>query len=117
MELVMAEHGAHAGGPCEVERIAEDLGVGRTRFAPPPRAPSRGGSEHVAVEPDACVRCDRCARACERGVITRRGRGPGSHLAFDEGRALASSSCIGCGDCVAVCPAGALRARALLSSG
>jgi predicted molibdopterin-dependent oxidoreductase YjgC len=46
-------------------------------------------------------------------VITRRGRGPGAHLVFDEGRALGMSSCVACGDCLAVCSAGGLRLRAL----
>ncbi len=113
MELVLAEHGEHGGGPCEVELLARELGVEQTRFAPQPRVPSPGGSEYAMVESEACIRCDRCVRACERGVITRQGRGPGAHLAFDEGRALSASSCIACGDCLVVCPAGGLRLRDL----
>ncbi len=113
MELVLAEHGEHGGGPCEVERLAHRLGVEGSRFAAQPRVSSPGGSEYAIVESEACVRCDRCVRACERGVITRQGRGRGAHLAFDEGRALASSSCVACGDCLAVCPAGGLRLRGL----
>lgn len=115
MELVLAEHGQHGGGPCEVERIARELGVGGSRFASAPSPPSPGGSDYAHVETAACIRCDRCLRACERGVITRRGRGPNAHLAFDDGISLAASSCIACGDCLVVCPAGGLRARSLRS--
>jgi NADH-quinone oxidoreductase subunit G len=109
MELVLAEHGQHGGGMCEVESLAQELGVSSSRFAPRPRAPNPGGSEYVVVESEACIRCDRCMQACERGVISRLGRGGEVYLAFDGGRSVEALSCVGCGDCVVVCPAGGLR--------
>ncbi len=109
MEFVLAEHGEHSGGMCEVEHLAQELGVSSSRFEPQARAPNPGGSEYLVVESEACIRCDRCMEACERGVITRLGRGRGVYLAFDEGRSVGTSSCVACGDCVAVCPAGGLR--------
>ncbi|MEA4854809.1 MAG: nitroreductase family protein [Solidesulfovibrio sp.] len=50
------------------------------------------------IDPEACLGCGACARACPAGV-----------LSFDGRRAVvAGSACIGCGQCRAVCPAEAV---------
>lgn len=106
MELVVREHGACGRPGCEVEALADALGVARAERQLP--SPRDLGSEEIAVHPDRCVHCDRCIRACPRGLVTRSGRGPEVGFAFGDGRALGATSCVACGDCVAACPAGAL---------
>ncbi|WP_428559424.1 MAG: nitroreductase family protein [Solidesulfovibrio sp. DCME] len=50
------------------------------------------------IDPEACLGCGACARAC-----------PSDVLFFDGRRAVVSgASCIGCGHCLAVCPAAAV---------
>lgn len=116
MELVVAEQGGHLHPGSEVAALAAELGCGESRFSLPSegarRPPSDVGSDHLIVDPRACVHCDRCIRACsERRVIARHGRGAQVRLSFDDHRTLARSACVDCGDCMAACPSGGIRLR------
>ncbi len=104
-------------GDCELERVADHIGIppdlGRYR---PPDLP------RVIQEPlfdrdyALCIACTRCVRVCRdvRGVDAL-------GVVFHEGRfrvgtrapELADSACRFCTACVEVCPTGALRDRAL----
>lgn len=111
LKMILAEHGECQRTNCEVETLAQKFGVSETPF----QGPSSEGlweieSEYMSFQPDACVHCDRCLRACsERGVLQRTGRGIALCLAFDGGVSVEASTCVGCGDCLAACPTGSLR--------
>lgn len=63
--------------------------------------------ERFAHEPDLCIRCGRCVRACEingNSAIEFVGRGFGRHVAPPY--ELSPESCIGCLACQSVCPTG-----------
>lgn len=108
-ELTLAEHGRCGRPDCAVEALAARLGATSPPEAAEVKRPQVEGGAYLHVTLDRCVRCDRCIRACQRGVIARAGRGPELGLVFDGGLSVESSRCTACGDCVAVCPGGALE--------
>lgn len=63
-------------------------------------------------DPNRCINCDRCVRACQEeqvnGVISIKGRGPYSQVIFGLDSSVGKSPCVGCGECVQACPTDAL---------
>jgi NADH-quinone oxidoreductase subunit G/NADP-reducing hydrogenase subunit HndD len=121
VELLLAEHPDDClycvrNGRCQLQDLAEELGVRRRTYA-------GSRSEHaldtsspsIVRDPSKCILCGKCVRVCEevQGVaaIDFAGRGSGAEVgcAFEEG--LNVSSCVNCGQCVMVCPTGALAER------
>ncbi len=94
LELLWAE----APDAVEVQELARELGVERTRFAP-------------RVERGKCILCGLCVRVCQHLVgvsalgFARRGVDRGVGTPFDE----PSGTCIGCNACVVVCPTAHVR--------
>ena len=69
------------------------------------------------VDDEKCTACGACVKACPKGVIELRNKGPKSRRVFvscinkDKGgvaRKACSAACIGCGKCAKVCPFGAI---------
>lgn len=63
--------------------------------------------ERFALEPDLCIRCGRCVRACEANgtiAIALVGIGFDRHVASPY--ELESAACIGCLSCATACPTG-----------
>ena len=118
VELLLANHPDDClyctrNGDCQLQDLSIQLGVRRRRyFGGRTRAKLDVASPSIVREPEKCILCGKCVRACEEiqsvGAIDFVGRGSRAHIgtAFDEG--LNVSSCINCGQCVAVCPTGAL---------
>jgi NADH-quinone oxidoreductase subunit G/NADP-reducing hydrogenase subunit HndD len=124
VELLLAGHPDDClycarNGDCELQRLAQDLGVRRRRYFGA-RTPARQdvASPSIVRDPAKCILCGKCVRVCEEiqtvGAIDFIGRGSRAHVgpAFDEG--LNVSSCVNCGQCVAVCPTGALAEHSAL---
>ena len=100
-------------GNCQLQQLAEELGVRQRRFAGEhSRHYLDTSSPSIVRDPAKCILCGKCVRVCEeiQGVaaIDFIGRGSQAKIgtAFDEG--LNVSSCINCGQCITVCPTGAL---------
>jgi CRP-like cAMP-binding protein/Fe-S-cluster-containing dehydrogenase component len=122
-ELLMADHPApckkqQETKDCELEVMAAAFGSLGTRFR---RAPERRAHDDsslvIAVDHNACILCDRCARGCNEirhnEVIGRRGKGYTAGIAFDLNDPMGDSTCVSCGECMVSCPTGALTFRHL----
>lgn len=96
----------------ELDRWAEHLGVGRSRFAARKQAAPDLSNPAIAVNLDACIQCTRCVRACREeqvnDVIGYAYRGSKSAIVFDLDDPMGISTCVSCGECVQACPTGAL---------
>src|SRR5262245_50740789 len=77
--------------------------------------PADESSPLIRVDPNACILCDRCSRACtdvkKNFVIGRTGKGYPTRIGFDLNDAMGSSSCVECGECMLSCPTTALVFR------
>ncbi|MGD9874599.1 MAG: NADH-dependent [FeFe] hydrogenase, group A6 [Kiritimatiellia bacterium] len=121
IELLLADHPDDClycvrNGNCELQGMAEDLGLRRRRYAGEKSTWKMDlSSPAIERDPDKCILCGKCVRTCEevQGVsaIAFAGRGCKTFIgtAFNEGMNI--SSCVYCGQCIKVCPTGALRER------
>ena len=96
----------------EVDVWAEELAVGKPRFAPRARVAPDLSHPAIAVNLDACIQCTRCVRACRdeqmNDVIGLALRGEAEKIVFDMDDPMGNSTCVTCGECVQACPTGAL---------
>ena len=110
-----------ANGHCELQWLAEKLGVDHTRLAY--RNPDKQvdvSHYRNAIDHNRCVLCTRCVRVCGEieGAHTWdiAGRGINAKVVTDLNTPWAESkTCTECGKCVQVCPTGALfkKSRAI----
>jgi NADH-quinone oxidoreductase subunit G/NADP-reducing hydrogenase subunit HndD len=124
IELLLANHPDDClycvrSGNCELQGLAEELGVRQRRYAGRKNDYHQDtSSPSIVRDPAKCILCGRCVRYCEeiQGVsaidFIRRGSKTRVGTTFDAG--LNISSCINCGQCVMVCPTGALREQSHL---
>jgi bidirectional [NiFe] hydrogenase diaphorase subunit len=122
LELLFAERNhvcaaCVSNGHCELQALAQQLGVHHTRY--PYRYPVHEfDSSHPRFNYDAnrCILCTRCMRVCEEleGARTWNvmGRGINSVMAPDLHQAWGiSRTCTSCSKCIHVCPTGALSEK------
>ena len=119
VELLLADHPDDClycvrNGRCELQQLAEELGVRERRYAGTRNEYKLDvSSPSIVRDPAKCILCGRCVRVCEevQGVsaIDFIGRGSDTQVGTAFGRGLSVSSCINCGQCIMVCPTGALR--------
>ncbi|MBN2384337.1 aldehyde:ferredoxin oxidoreductase [bacterium] len=84
-----------------IQAIAKTCGVTNSRFR----------SELTDENPEACILCGHCVRACDTFIQERilefAGRGIRRHLTMPYG--LVDPHCVGCTSCAHVCPTGAIQ--------
>jgi bidirectional [NiFe] hydrogenase diaphorase subunit len=103
-----------SNGHCELQQLASENGVTSIPFPLRKEEASLDMShERYGHDPNRCVLCTRCVRACEeisgKGLWAVVGRGSDAHLEINEGGVWGGSSkCTACGACVAACPTAAL---------
>ena len=104
------------GGAGELQGLAAAYGSSTDRFAhQAARAGRPDTSGPIVVDPDKCISCWRCVRACAElqqvDVLGVTGRGATTTVSPYLQLPLSSTACISCGQCVVHCPTDALTAR------
>ena len=101
-------------GHCELQRLAQRLGVTHIRFPYRyPNLPIDASHERFVIDHNRCVLFTRCVRVCDEiegaHVWDVMGRGINSRIIADLNQPWGTSEvCTSCGKCVHVCPTGAL---------
>ena len=119
MELLLVGHPPECGTcqkylNCELQSLKQYLGVEELRVNRRPKLlPVRANNPLFIHDPNKCVLCGRCVRACsqlrEVNVLYYRKQGSESFIYPREGDLLADSGCRFCGACAEVCPTGAIQ--------
>jgi predicted molibdopterin-dependent oxidoreductase YjgC len=110
---------------CELQTTNDILDMGQDNIEPwegeertyytaesPP--PDRA-NPWVEFDPQMCIICTRCVRACDdlrhTSAITLAGRGYSTRIAFGAGGRIDESNCDFCGACIDVCPTATLMEK------
>jgi predicted molibdopterin-dependent oxidoreductase YjgC len=108
---------------CELQTTCELVGmagyepwVGEERSyyqTPPP--PADRANPFLEFDPQMCIICTRCVRACDEirhtGAITLASRGWHARIEFGAGGPIHESNCDFCGACIEVCPTATLMEK------
>ena len=90
------------------------VGEDRSYYETPPPEPDRA-NPFLEFDPQMCIICTRCVRACadlrHTGAISLAGKGPTTMIAFGTGGAIHESDCDFCGACIDVCPTATLMEK------
>src|SRR3989454_2341203 len=77
-----------------------------------PQPPPDQATPFLEFDPQMCIICTRCVRACDEirhtGAITLAGRGFSTRIEFGAGGPVHESNCDFCGACIDVCPTATL---------
>src|SRR5947209_622083 len=113
-----------AQGHCELEDMAAAVGItgssytGGAMHRPMPKDES---NPYFAFDPQLCIVCSRCVRACDEiqgtFALTIQGRGFGSKVAASQDQPFLDSECVSCGACIESCPTGALTEKSIIGLG
>ena len=129
LELYVSEHpldcaSCPANTHCELQDVAARLGVSTSRYTPdaqPPAAAVNTSHPYFQFDPNLCVVCSRCVRACDEiqgtFALTIAGRGHASRVVASQDEPFVHSECVSCGQCVESCPTGALLERSVVARG
>ncbi|MCC6266649.1 MAG: DUF4332 domain-containing protein [Dehalococcoidia bacterium] len=105
---------------CELQATCEMVGmsgyepwVGEERsWYQVPQPMADRGNPFMEFDPQMCIICTRCVRACDEkrhtGAITLSGRGWDTRIAFGAGGTIDESNCDFSGACIDVCPTATL---------
>ncbi len=142
MELYISDHPldcltCSANGDCELQDMAGAVGLRDVRYeavethfqtkntsgeANPHYIPRDDSNPYFSYDPQKCIVCSRCVRACEEVqgtfALTIEGRGFESRVSFGAktDNALASD-CVSCGACVQACPTATLQEKSIIEIG
>ena len=125
MDLYLSEHPLDpTGARCELKDVAEMVGLTQTSYVPHPGREPMARDEsnpYFTFDPEQCIVCSRCVRACDEiqgtFALTVQGRGLASKIAASQDQRFLESECVSCGACVEACPTTALMEKSVLRIG
>ncbi|WP_426035793.1 formate dehydrogenase subunit alpha [Cypionkella sp. TWP1-2-1b2] len=142
MELYISDHPldcltCSANGDCELQDMAGAVGLRDVRYeaidthfkvkdtsgiANTHYIPRDDSNPYFSYDPQKCIVCSRCVRACEEVqgtfALTIEGRGFDSRVSFGAKTDTAlSSDCVSCGACVQACPTATLQEKSIIEIG
>jgi predicted molibdopterin-dependent oxidoreductase YjgC len=120
IELVLSELPVAPAPHTELARVAAQLEVGEPRW---PGVTHRGEHDlrhpYLAFQPELCISCGRCVRACDEVqgafALTATGRGFEANITAGLDSGFLDSTCVACGACADTCPTDAITEITLLS--
>jgi NADH dehydrogenase/NADH:ubiquinone oxidoreductase subunit G len=121
LEMLLSEHEhncltCESNGHCELQDLIYKFGIDKIRF-PVNREvePIDDSSEVIIRDPNRCILCGRCVRACAeiagRNILEFTDRGPKLSVGAGLNEPLSQTECVSCGACVQACPTGALTEK------
>ena len=136
IELYVSEHPLNCAGcpaetHCELQDMAAQHGVTESPYADDGHHAGYAFDElngtpiaidasnpYFNFDPELCIVCSRCVRACDETqgtlALTVEGRGLGSRIVASQNESFLESECVSCGACVEACPTAALSEKTLL---
>ena len=111
-----------ANGHCELQDMAATVGITHTSYGPGGAIhrpmPQDVSNPYFAFDPQLCIVCSRCVRACDEVqgtfALTATGRGFEASIAAGIEESFRESACVACGACADTCPTGAITEMTLL---
>src|SRR5271168_1006654 len=132
LDLYISDHplecvSCPANGHCELQNMADDVGIEETSYGlkgeiemhrPQPKDES---TPYFSFNPELCIVCSRCVRACDEVqgtfALTIQGRGFESKVAAGMDESFLTSECVSCGACVQACPTATLMEKSVVELG
>jgi formate dehydrogenase alpha subunit len=122
LEMILSEkeHNCltcESNGKCELQDLIYQFGVDTVRFSINKEVePAEESSEVIRRDPNRCILCGRCVRACAeiagQNIFEFTNRGPKLAIGAGLAEPLAQTECVSCGACLQACPTGALTGKA-----
>jgi formate dehydrogenase major subunit len=114
-----------ANGHCELQDMAAAAGITETSYgvtgAKHRPANKDASNPYFTFDPELCIVCSRCVRACDEQqgtlALTIQGRGFDSKVSASQSESFMESECVSCGACVEACPTAALTEKSVIALG
>jgi len=133
LDLYISDHplecvSCPANGHCELQDMAEVVGITETSYGLKGNdiqvhrpAQKDESNPYFAFNPELCIVCSRCVRACDEVqstlALTIQGRGFQSKVSASQDESFLESECVSCGACVESCPTAALTEKSVIGLG